>query len=126
MTLLQEKIDHIIPLLCKIESNNDPNAIGDNGLAVGILQIQPIMIEDVNRILSLKRIKKQYKLADRKDVIKSIEIANIFFRNYCNDNSTLEELSRRWNGGPKGDKKEATKPYWNKINALLSQKESTI
>ena len=61
-----------------VESGGDPCAIGDGGKAVGILQIHPIMVKDVNRILGEDR----YSLADRRDVRKSVEVFCVYCLHY--------------------------------------------
>jgi soluble lytic murein transglycosylase-like protein len=97
-----------------VESGGDANAVGDNGLAVGILQIHPTMVEDVNRILGAK----EYTLADRLDVERSREMFAVYTNHYtpCLD---AEKVARRWNGGPRGDRKRATVKYWRKVSKAL-------
>ena len=41
--MLETLIALILPVLAMVESNNNPSAVGDNGRAVGVLQIWPIM-----------------------------------------------------------------------------------
>jgi hypothetical protein len=108
---LKEKIIFLLPLLAKVESNNNPSCIGDNGNAVGVLQIWKIVIDDVNRILK----QTKFTYADRSDPVKSFEIAKVYLNHYCKEDSTYEIISRRWNGGPKGDQKIATLKYWEKV-----------
>ena len=33
-----------------------------------------------------------------------------------------EIVARRWNGGPRGDRKKATIKYWNKVKSHLQNK----
>ena len=68
----------LLPLLAQVESNHNPRAVGDGGQAVGILQIHPIMVRDVNRILG----KRRYRLHDRGDVRKSYGIAAVYLHHY--------------------------------------------
>jgi soluble lytic murein transglycosylase-like protein len=98
----------------QVESGGDANAVGDNGLAVGILQIHPTMVEDVNRILG----DTVFTLADRLDVERSREMFAVYSNHYtpCGD---AEKVARRWNGGPRGDKKRATVKYWRKVSKAL-------
>jgi hypothetical protein len=35
------------------------------------------------------------------------------------DAAAAERIARRWNGGPNGDTKSATKPYWEKVREKL-------
>ena len=104
----------LILALIMVESGGDPNAIGDKGLAVGVLQIHPIMVRDVNRILG----KDKYSLDDRYDRDKSIQMCKVYLTHYGKDKTT-EQLARIWNGGPRGHLKEATKKYWIKVRREL-------
>ena len=105
-------IDTLIDALCFVESNNQPDAVGDKGLAVGILQIHPIMVKDVNRILG----KTTYTLADRYDPARSRMMCRVYLLHY---GGTMEEMARKWNGGPSGHQKECTKKYWEKVKRKL-------
>jgi soluble lytic murein transglycosylase-like protein len=98
--MLETLIAILLPILAAVESGNNPNAIGDNSRAVGILQIWPIMVKDVNRISG-----KAYTLQDRRSKAKSYEMATIYLKHYGKPNA--EYLARAWNGGPKGNKKTA-------------------
>ena len=99
----------LIQAIEQVESGGDCNAIGDNGQAVGCLQIWPIMVDDVNRISGRK-----YTYADRYSRQKSYEMFEIYMNHYCNG-FTDEQIARCWNGGPKGYLKESTKVYWAKV-----------
>ena len=113
-------IEQLITALIAIESNGDDSAIGDGGLAVGCLQIHPIMVRDINRILGRQYINCAYIYKDRHSRTKSIEMCKIYFGHYCRDMSN-EHKARCWNGGPNGWKKESTKPYWAKVKARLER-----
>lgn len=93
-----------------VESGGDPCAIGDGGQAVGILQIHPIMVADVNRIIGERR----YTLADRRDVRKSVEMFVLYVLHYWPDGGP-EQWARGWNGGPDGPEQSETKGYWRKV-----------
>ena len=101
----------------QVESGGNPRAVGDSGKAVGILQIQPIMVRDVNRILGSQR----YSLADRLDPVKSREMFWVYADHYS-PGASREVIARRWNLGPKGDRSPATVGYWRKVSAALEEK----
>ena len=133
----------IIAVLMDVESDNNPNAIGDNGKAVGILQIHEICVDDVNRIT-----KSNYTYDDRYNVTKSTVIcANylIYYHDkyvkWYEDNkmfimhenghkvedyphpSDVDEIcARLWNGGYAGLKRNprATDAYWEKVKKKLN------
>ena len=112
--------DRLIDALIAIESNGDDSAIGDGGLAVGCLQIHPIMVEDVNRILGLTagHAHLKYTLDDRYDRSKSLNMCKTYLNHYCRDMDN-ESKARCWVGGPDGYKKESTEAYWLKVRKEL-------
>ena len=116
-----ERFTDLIAALKIIESNNNPNAIGDNGKAKGILQIHKSVIDDVNRIY-----KTTYVHDDAYNVTKAVDICKkylLYWGNHYtkkeNKKPTLEVLSRIWNGGPMGYKKNSTIKYWKKVKKYL-------
>ena len=100
----------IINTLIQIESEN--NNIARNGDNIGILQIRPIMVYEVNRILGCNK----YKLKDRFNPIKSIEMFKIYTNHHTPD-WNLELVARRWNGGCNGELKLSTLNYYLKVKS---------
>jgi len=110
-----EALGRTFAAVAMVESGGDPNCKnGDAGLAVGILQIQPIMVRDCNRILG----REEYTLADRRNVSKSVEMWCIYSLHYY-PNGTPEQWARAWNGGPDGPRQKCTLPYWRKVESNL-------
>jgi hypothetical protein len=107
-----------------VESKGNDSAIGDRHLgknyAVGVLQIRPIMVREVNRILRLKKDKHRFKLKDRYDREKSIQMF-LIWKEFHHKDSDYEEIARSWNGGPKGMKNPRTYSYWKKVERQLKQ-----
>jgi hypothetical protein len=105
-----------------VESNGNDSAIGDTHLgtqyAVGALQIRPIMVKEVNRILKLKKSNKRYQLNDRYNRRKSIEMFLIWKR-FHHKNSDLQTIARSWNGGSNGIQNPKTYGYWKKVENEL-------
>ena len=114
--------DQFINALIQVESRGNDSAIGDRhikgGEAIGALQIRPIMVREVNRILKLKKSKIRFKLSDRFDRDKSIEMFTIWKEFHHND-ADFETIARNWNGGPNGYKKSRTEQYWAKVEQEL-------
>ena len=112
----------LINALIHVESRGNDSAIGDRHLvgneAVGALQIRPIMVREVNRILKLKKSDKRFKLSDRFDREKTIEMF-LVWKNYHHPEGDFEKIARNWNGGPKGYKKSRTEKYWAKVQQEL-------
>jgi hypothetical protein len=105
-----------------VESKGNANAKSRDG-SVGIVQIKPVMVKEVNRICKIKGLGKKFTLADRKNPRKSEEMFWIYQEFYNPDinwdtitRKDMETLARRWNGGPNGDRKRATKKYWRKVS----------
>ena len=118
------KWDTFVDAVIYVESRGNDSAVGDNGKAVGCLQIHPIMVREVNRLLAKYDIPTTYTLEDRYSREKSIEMFNIVSEEYyCCEDYTFEEyaeiVARRWNGGPRGDKKRSTIKYWNNVQKRI-------
>lgn len=112
----------LIDALIIVESRGNDSAVGDRHLvgneAVGALQIRPIMVREVNRILKIQKNDKRFKLSDRFDRAKTIEMF-LVWKNYHHPDGDFEKIARNWNGGPKGYKKTRTEKYWSKVQKEL-------
>lgn len=105
-----------------VESNKDPTAIGDNGKSWGIVQIQKIAIDDVNRLYGTS-----YTHEDAFDVECAKEIFHLYlyagivrFKNRYNKMPTEQDVVRMWVGGIyTGYKRDTTIKYYNKYKRLL-------
>ena len=113
----QKDITTLVDALIMVESNGNPNAYCKKEKAVGCLQIRPIMLKEVNRILRKQKSTKRFSLEDRWDCGLSEEMFYIW-RNYHHEDSSDEVIARNWNGGPRGYKKQSTKHYWQKVQKL--------
>lgn len=76
-----------------VESKGDENAVGSKD-DVGVLQITPWLLEDVNRILGYNK----YTLKDRRDRNRSIEMFNIIQDHY-NPQHDYHWALKLWNSG---------------------------
>ena len=100
--------------LISVESGGDPRAVSPDKRDVGVLQISPAVIKDVNR-----KFKTSYTLKDRYSVEMSKSICSLYLKMHCvhanlhkSGPATEEEMARIWNGGPKGMQKKCTEKYW--------------
>ena len=107
------QISTLVDAMIQVESGGDNSAYCASEDAVGCLQIRPIMIAEVNRILKRNGVGDTYTLQDRWSRKKSIEILNIYKDYYRLD--TFEKVARCWNGGPAGMSYNATEGYWSKV-----------
>jgi hypothetical protein len=114
-----EKIElDITSALIYVESRGNDIAYNPSEDAVGCLQIRPIMVREVNRILKKTNREERFDLEDRWDREKSLEMFHIW-RNYHHPSSSDEVIARNWNGGPNGFNKESTLKYWKKVRGRL-------
>lgn len=106
--------DRVWKAICQVESGGDPDAHNPSEDARGIAQIRAVMVEDVNRIVGEDR----YTHNDAYDPVKAREMFDIYNRHY-HPKGDYERIARCWNGGPKGHKKKATLPYWEKVKKAM-------
>ena len=105
-----DSLDRLIDAIGWVESKNVISAVGDDGEAVGILQIHKIMVDDVNRIVGYDKFGYQ----DRLNFTRSRQMCRIYLTHYCSDMSTRDK-ARCWNGGPTGYKKSCSVSYGTKV-----------
>jgi hypothetical protein len=113
------KMSNLTEAIIQVESVGNDSAYNKSEDAVGCLQIRPIMVREVNRLLKKRKDPKRYTLLNRWDRQKSIEMFLVFTKNI----SKPEAKARCWNGGPKGMTKSATIKYWNKVKTILTKGE---
>ena len=101
--------DKLIAAIIQVESGGDTLAYNSKEDAVGCLQIRPIMVREVNRLLG----EDKYTLKDRWNKAKSIEMFNVI-RSHLKG-ATDEEIARTWNGGYNGKNIPETLQYWIKV-----------
>jgi len=102
-------IDTLLNAVMAVESNFDSMAYNSKENAAGVLQIRPIMVREVNRLLG----EDKYTLKDRWSKAKSIEMFNVL-RSHLKG-ATDEEIARTWNGGYNGKNIPQTMQYWIKV-----------
>ena len=118
--LHQKNITTLVDALIMVESSGNPNAYCKKEKAVGCLQIRPIMLREVNRILRKQKSTKRFSLEDRWDCGLSKEMFYIW-KNWYHEDSSDEVIARNWNGGPRGWKKKSTQHYWAKVKKLWEE-----
>lgn len=109
-------IDTLLMAVMSVESNFDSMAYNSKENAAGVLQIRPIMVREVNRLLG----EDKYTLKDRWSKEKSIEMFNVI-RSHTK-NATDQKIARNWNGGWNGHKKKSTLKYWQKVKKQFKNK----
>ena len=112
----------LVQALIQVESSGKDDAIGDNGKAIGCLQIwKPYWFDATER----SNIGGQYSDCFKRDY--AVRIFDAYMKRYAREAWTnpnkfdAEKVARIHNGGPKGYKKTATLKYWNKVKILLDK-----
>lgn len=111
-------IDTLLIAMMWVESRFDSTAYAKNESAVGVLQIRPIMVREVNRLLKKMDKPNRYTLEDRWSLTKSVEMFNVI-RDYYHKDSSYETIARCWNGGRRGDRKKSTEVYWQRVQLSI-------
>jgi hypothetical protein len=81
------------------------------------LQITPLLVAECNNILRARKSKKRYKLKDRLNVAKSIEMF-LLIQSFYNPKNNIEKAIRSWNGGIHYSIRR-TQQYYNKVMSAL-------
>ena len=106
-------LNNLITALMIVESSGNDMAIGDNGRALGPLQIHRGVVLDVNRITG-----SNYRWESMTNRVAARAVCQAYLEHYGRGKS-LEEQARIWNGGPNGHKKAATVSYWRRVQKNL-------
>ena len=104
----------LVEALIYVETRGNSKAFNKIEEAAGCLQIRPIMVREINRILRKQKSNQRFSLEDRWDCGTSKEMFYIW-KNYHHPNSNNETIARNWNGGPMGYKNPKTQKYWDKV-----------
>lgn len=115
-----------------VESGHNPDAVGDGGRSIGVVQIHEVVVADVNRIVG----RRAYLSTDRLSQQKSFEIFQLYTQYWAEQyvrrtgdsrfqdpRQRVELIARIWNGGPNGMDKPVTRAYWRKVQAQLAALE---
>jgi len=112
-------LPNLFKAIRKAETGGQPNegvgAIGDGGRSIGPYQISFAYWQDAGMPYGSWTdclTNKEY----------SEEVMRRYWKKYCPaafNNGDWETLSRIHNGGPKGHKKKATLPYWQKVKGYM-------
>ena len=108
-------------ILATVESNCNPNAVGDDLEALGILQMHSAYVQDASEFAD-----EDWVHMDALDEMTSIRIFRAYMARYATKERlgrpvTYEDIARIHNGGPNGYKKLSTIPYYKKVQCLMNQ-----
>jgi soluble lytic murein transglycosylase-like protein len=105
----------LLSALIQIESGGNDHAKGRHG-ELGALQIKPIMVRDVNRIMGT-----HYTHAQVTNRTIATFIANSYLAHYGR-NLSDESLARLWQGGPKALRNSSTRAYGRRVMRELHKR----
>lgn len=127
-------LELLIDAAIEVESGGDNKAVGDDGKAIGSLQIWRIYFDEAVRV-DKKGILRDYRYADCYDRNVAIAVFMIHMRHHAPteleilkhhvgpwDDTVMtcaEHIYRIHNGGPDGWKQNSTLKNWWKVKALL-------
>jgi len=104
-----DTFDDFFQALVWVESRGKTNAIGDNGRSFGPAQISRAYFQDAQAV------EPDLKWDEVFTVEGSKRIFRAYMRRWKIPETDFERMARVHNGGPKGDQKDATLPYWRKV-----------
>lgn len=120
--LTDKELDDVLAAIRIVESNNNPNAVGDSGNAIGVYQIWRVYWKDAVEYSNL-----QGKYLDCYDPAYADSVVRSYMKRYATKRRlgrepTQEDIARIHNGGPNGyKKKKATQRYWEKVKRVLDK-----
>ncbi len=106
-------LNSLISALMIVESGNNDQSIGDQGRAIGCLQIHKAVVLDVNKFTG-----SHYRHQDMTNRVAARAVCQAYLEHY-GKGKTTEQQARIWNGGPTGDRKQATVAYWAKVKKAI-------
>ena len=106
-------LTNLITALIAVESSGNDQAVGDNGRALGPLQIHRGVVLDVNRFTG-----SNYRHQDMTNRVAARAVCQAYLEHYGRGKS-IEQQARIWNGGPTGDRKTATVAYWGRVQKAI-------
>ena len=118
--ITDKELNDVLAAIRVVESNNNPNAVGDNGNAIGIYQIWKPYWKD-----AIERSGIDGKYLDCYNVDYADRIVRAYMKRYATERRigrkvTQEDIARIHNGGPIGWKKDSTNKYWAKVKKILN------
>jgi len=112
----------LLAALVAVESSGDPDAIGDNGLAFGCLQLHAAYVQDAAEFAG-----ENWTHEDAFNPVLARKIVRAYMARYATQKRlgrepTYSDVARIHNGGPGGSWKPATLPYWLKVKKELAKR----
>ena len=115
-----KEMDRVLAAIRIVESNNNPDAVGDSGNAIGVYQIWTSYWKDATERSGIGGVYLDCYKPDYADRIVRAYMARYATERRLGRPVTIEDIARIHNGGPNGYKKKATLKYWEKVKKELN------
>ena len=116
-----KEMDRVLAAIRIVESNNNPDAVGDSGNAIGVYQIWTSYWKDATERSGIGGVYLDCYKPDYADRIVRAYMARYANARRLGRPVTIEDIARIHNGGPNGYKKKATLKYWEKVKKELNR-----
>lgn len=110
----------LIEAMILVESGGRDWISGDNGSALGCLQIHEPVIADVNAAYGFDFIHADALVPD-----KAKMICALYLLRYAGPRASAETCARIWNGGPDGAQRHSTLAYWEEVRECMEALQQT-
>ena len=118
--LTEKEMTDVLAAIRIVESNDDPDAVGDGGDSIGCYQIQKCYWLDAKEFSDLGGTYLDCYNRGYADRTVRFYMARYATERRLGREVTQEDVARIHNGGPNGYKKECTKKYWKKVEVILN------
>ena len=118
--LTEKEMTDVLAAIRIVESNDDPNAVGDGGDSIGCYQIQKCYWLDAKEFSDLGGTYLDCYNRGYADRTVRFYMARYATERRLGREVTQEDIARIHNGGPNGYKKECTKKFWKKVEVVLN------
>jgi len=118
--LTEKEMTDVLAAIRIVESNDDPDAVGDGGDSIGCYQIQKCYWLDAKEFSDLGGTYLDCYNRGYADRTVRFYMARYATERRLGREVTQEDVARIHNGGPNGYKKECTKKFWKKVEVVLN------
>lgn len=118
--ITEKEMTDVLTAIRIVESNDDPNAVGDGGDSIGCYQIQKCYWLDAKEFSDLDGTYLDCYNRGYADRTVRCYMDRYATERRLGREVTQEDIARIHNGGPNGWKKESTEKYWQKVKKILN------
>jgi hypothetical protein len=117
----EEILKALVIAISIVESGLDPHAVGDDGRALGMMQIHQCVVTDVNEHMGLTYVHEDALVPEQAEMMFRVYMDRYATKERLEREPTAEDMARIWNGGPYGYKKPCTEAYWKRVKIALDE-----